>query len=438
MKAGAIRIFPFRGLIYNRHLFKDINEVLVPPYDVIGRDQQNAYYKRSRYSLIRVVLGKEYPTDTELDNRYTRALHLLNEWERKKVIRRSPHRTLYFYAQEYRLEEGTRKTQKGIIALLRLRDFGDRVLPHERTLSKPKLDRLSLLRSCHANFSPLFMLYQDEGGQIEGILQEVFEREEPHISFTDEAGTNQSLRIVSDENVIKRVQACLMDKVLYIADGHHRYETALNFRNEMRKNRGKFTGRQAWDHTMVYLVNMNDKGLTILSAHRLLQHIPALGLPAVKEKMRRVFHIKEVSSISSLLREMKPKAANEHIFGAYFGEEAYYLLTLKDERMLAIIEKRSWRRQYRVLDVTIMHSVIINSILNGGQKMPEKNIAYTKDANRACRFVKSGEYEAAFFLNPTKVEQVSSIASRGERMPGKATYFYPKPPSGLVINRFRV
>ncbi|MFH0924199.1 MAG: DUF1015 domain-containing protein [bacterium] len=441
-------IIPFKGLRYNLKKISDIAKVVTPPYDVISQEAQEAYYLKSDYNIIRLILGKELPEDSESINKYTRASGFYKEWTDTGVLKQDEKPGIYIYEQCFGLEdinegEGRKsKCRRGFICLVKLEDFrSGKILPHEVTYSGPKQDRLELMRRCKANFSPIFGLYDDKEMLVDKNLQDIIEHNSPILSFTDSDGIVNKVWLAQDTTIIKNIQDRLKSYKIFIADGHHRYETALFFRDEMSIAIEK---NSAYDYVMMMLINVEDKGLCIFPTHRLLKNITIEKDDFIK-KIERYFEIKsfkfsnvseEVKQRKILFQEMESKDKQGlHCFGVlYKGDFTYYILTLKDNKLvddLLVSDEMSQTKRY--LDVVILQKVIFEQVLGLSELTPE-NIFYEARADRTVTSVMDGKAQIAFLLNPTKIEEVKKIAQNGEKMPPKSTYFYPKLTTGVVVN----
>src|SRR3989337_3032960 len=435
-------IIPFKGIRYNKEKIKDPKLVMTPPYDIISPAQQEMYYGRDKYNMIKLDLVKEFPTDTGQDNRYTRASNTFSERLSDRVVVGEERPSIYFYEVSY-TKYGPEKTMKGFIALCRLEEFGKgKVVPHEYTLSKPKSDRLNLLRSCQANFSLIFSLYSSPDRKINKTIEGNISGTAPQIDVVDDNGDRHRLWEVSDPTIIEGVQKEMKEKTVYIADGHHRYEASLNYRNEARQKGGE----GAYDYIMMFFANMDEPGLTVLPTHRLIYGVSDVTLNCLPDSMGKYFSVKdfdftngdEPEARKQLLDAMKKAGPQDHYIGMYIkGEDKYSLLALKGEDSLLDIQSDkpfSWRR----LDVSILQSLILEEILGFSEESirRQENLYYVKDFNDSIEKVRDGEYQAAFLLNATKIEEIKDVTETGERMPQKSTYFYPKCLTGLVINKF--
>lgn len=435
-------IVPFRGIVYNQAKAGNINSLVCPPYDIISRTEQQELYRKSQHNVVRLELGLESPGDTETDNRYTRSAAFLDEWLKNDILRRSESPAIYIYEMEYVIEGATKKL-RGMVSLVRIEDYDSGIIkPHETTLSGPKTDRLNLLRACKASFSQIFSLFSDPHDRISPILAKVTRR--PDMEVKNHDGALHRVWILNDKNDIQFIVKELSDKPIFIADGHHRYDTALNYRNERRKAAGSFTGDEGYNYVAMYLARLEDPGLTVLPAHRALFNLNNFDPRRFEEDLNLYFNIERIdfnrksesADRRTILETMAHRADHAHVFAMRVkGEQSYYLLTLRNEEdMDALLPQKS--AAYRRLDVSILHHLIIDNLL--GIRMDTHklglNIEYIKDAAEADRRVHDGAAEIVFFMNATKVTEVRDVASAGERMPQKATYFYPKLLTGLVIH----
>ena len=427
-----VDIRAFKAIVYNKAKVNDIQKVFAPPYDVITPQAVEIYYEDHDYNIVRLILGKEFPADNSRNNKYIRAASFLESWLEQGVLKQDKEPAIYYYVQDY-VERGKRKSRAGFLALMRLEDFEKgSVLPHENTHAKPKEDRLNLLRSVKANLSPIFSLFDDKK-EILKKISTYFSSSAPYIDVHDKEFTRHRLWGLTDKKMIKMVRETMKARKVFIADGHHRYEAAISFRNEMKKKIGHRTGKEPFNYCLMYFTGLNDKGITILPTHRLVRcH---LRFEEALEKIKDSFHIKKVKTKKEMLKGMGRHVIQDHKFGVYTGKGRYYILTLKDEDILedAVKVERSfnWKR----LDVSILHSLILPAIIPS-QEAEEKIIGYTENIDKAIESVNNNTCNVAFLLNPTMIEEVKDIALKGERMPHKSTFFYPKLLSGLVINKF--
>ena len=413
-------IKPFRGVRYNPEKV-DISRVVTPPYDVISDEERERYYALHDYNIIRLDYSKG-----EGEKKYIEAARLYRQWKEEGVLIQDDTPALYYCRQDYEVK-GEKKALRGVIALVKLSEYSSgEVLPHEETLSSPKKDRLALLRHTKASFSQIYGLYEDREARVTGIVEEALE--EPLVDFFDATGNRHRLWRICDEKVIEEVTHAFHGKRIFIADGHHRYETALAYRNEMRQLTGRTSGDEPFDYVPMFLTNMYDKGVTILPAHRAIKY--EFSTEEFLDKALKFFDIhsfgiNKESFFHFLYRD-------DRNFGFYHGD--FYGLVLKDYGVMDMLLPQK-SPTLRRLSVSVLHSLILEKIL--GFTCREDNIAYIIDEEEAIAAVVRGEFTAVFFLNPTRVEEIRDVALAGEKMPGKATYFYPKLLTGLVIYDMR-
>jgi uncharacterized protein (DUF1015 family) len=404
------RIFPFHPLRYTDKA-GPLAHVVTQPYDKISPEMQQKYLAASPYNLVRVILGERKPGDSDTDNVYTRAAAYLNDWIASGVLARDSEPGIYPYFQEFTVpDSGERLVRKGFIALGGLEEYSAGVVHrHEQTLAGPKKDRLELLRHTHAHFGQLFMLYPDPSGAIDSLLDEAA-KAAPIAVVTDEYGARHRVWKIADS---ARVEQLMSDKKLLIADGHHRYETALAFYRENPNLPGA-------DRVMMTFVNMHAPGLKILATHRLVTGIPADGFP--DEFLRAVaddFQVQEIDS-AARLQQIWNDAGDRSVIGAAIGN-----------RLFALTE----RDAVRELDVRILHEQLLGKVLGIGEEAVkhEKNLRYIRGLDAAVEEARKGTAQIAFLLKPTSVEQVADTSFNGGVMPQKSTDFYPKLLSGLTI-----
>jgi uncharacterized protein (DUF1015 family) len=410
------KIVPFRGTLYNTSKVS-IEDVLAPPYDIITPEYREELYRRSPHNIVRIDFGKEQPGDGDADNRYTRARRYLDSWVSDGVFVRSERPSFYAYEMSYRIR-GEEKRLLGFLGLVKLEELGKgSILPHECTQSRPKQDRLNLLRSCEANISPIFSLYKSAEKRVSTLLSRI-SMTKPYIESKDADGAVHRLWQIEEENDTETVMEELEGKTIFIADGHHRYETALEFQREMSANRTSLKDEGPFDYVLMFLANMSDKGLTILPTHRLAKEIPN----DISTVLRKFFDVEPVKADFDIGKVISGKG---HVFGFFQNSErVWYLLKYKGGDLSEV------RPELRDIDVIILHELLLKKILGTTE------VAYEMDINKALDKVRSGQFGAAFFLNPTRVEDVEMAALSSVRMPPKSTYFYPKLLTGIVINSF--
>jgi uncharacterized protein (DUF1015 family) len=412
-------VFPIRALRYDPDKVS-LERVVAPPYDVISPAQQEEYYRASPHNIIRLELGKTEEGDNEVRNRYTRAKDELAAWREAGILALDSEPCYYIYEQRFTAAEKT-YLRRGIFGRLKLVDFtAGIVLPHEETLSGPKADRNQLLEATWTNLSPIFGLFADEQGQIGRIMDEVCGRE-PLFSFEDGAGIRQRLWQISDQTLCQRISAGFAPEKIYIADGHHRYETALAFSKRHPQA----------DAIMSVLVPLNNPGLVCLPTHRMLINV---DLEGILEKLAGWFEVQSFQpheeALQTLLKALEDR---RHSFGLILPD-GYHLLTLRGEAALKP-EELGHSAAYCQLDVTILHRVLAAEFgIDQAQLRAQSKIRYTRSAQEAVEEVKAGRVQASFLMGPLDVNEVKLVAEAGEKMPQKSTYFYPKLTTGLVLN----
>lgn len=430
-------IKPFRGLRYNQGVIADMASVMTPPYDVISPQEQERYYQIHPNNIIRLDFGKDLPGDSEKANKYTRAAEFFRAWRKEGILRQEDSPAIYIYDQEF-LSGNIWLTRRGFIALVRLEPFDKgSIYPHEQTLPGPKADRLKLTQSCRANLSSIFALFPDETNEIDAALLAMTSTK-PEVDFVDDTGVKNKLWVIKEKQTIDRLVGRMKEKPLFIADGHHRYETALVYKEQMQKEHGGSQADLPSDYVMMVCVSMNNKGLKILPAHRLVRNIKDFRLDRILPVLHESFRIELLGkgcAVKDCMARLN-NAPETHAFIMYAGQEdAYYKLSLNNEKIIDTIFAND-HPEWRHLDAGILHGVIINKVLGiaADDVTIKEYVKYVKEEAEAVSLVRSGQYQLAFFLKPTRIEQVKEIASARKVMPPKSTYFYPKLITGIVIN----
>ncbi len=474
-------ILPFRAYHFDPKKVGELSAVVTQPYDKIDAKAQEEYYKRHENNIVRVTKGKDEPDDTEQKNKYTRAADFLKQWIKSGVLVRDEKPTIYAYYQTFtagggcatHLPGGEKKVRKGFVALGVLEEFGKGgVHAHEHTLASPKRDRLNLTRATGATTGHIFMLYSDKKMTINKLLDAETQSRPPDFSAKDDYGAEHEVWRIADKPKIDKIVKDMSARELFIADGHHRYETALNFREEVKGTKTSWTGTETPDSRMMTFVNMEDEGLVILPTHRLVHSLPNFDFRSFRNSLGKHFEVKEYSfacgapsggqakpqpscccddaqaggafearARAETLEDLRIEGQEAHVFGlATKGVDSYFLLMLRDAEVMEsfITEKHSaaWKR----LDVSILHSLVLESMLGIDKKKLEaqENVEYVRYIEDALHGVRAGKHQMAFLMNPTKLSEVRDIAGNGERMPQKSTDFFPKLLSGLLINRMNL
>ncbi|MDD5174306.1 MAG: DUF1015 domain-containing protein [Candidatus Omnitrophota bacterium] len=422
-------IRPFKAVIYNDKKIKNISKVVAPPYDIIAPETQDRLYKIHGNNVVRLILGKMRNGDTEADNRYTRAASDFRSWLKENILIEESVPAIYIYTQTY-VYDGKKIDRIGFISLMELDLDDKKVLPHEKTLKAPKEDRLRLMRAVKANLSPIFMLYEDSGHKVNNVLRGFSKKTKPFIDVTID-NVRHRVWALTDSDKIEKIEGVMSKKDIFIADGHHRYETSKNYARELA---GSGAPQKETDNSkffMAYFVALEEKSLLIMPTHRLIKNARGLSKEEIIEKLSEYFIVEKLPAAGKLLARLGKLKAS-HAFGMYLGTGGHYVLKLKDFNKAKNF-MGAGSADWKSLDVSILHLFVLQHIL--GISDEDDNIEFVKDPKEAFESIDKGDFKIAFFLNPTKVTQVKKIAEHGEKMPRKATYFYPKPLSGLVIRK---
>lgn len=431
-------IRPFRALRFSESA-GCAQQLTCPPYDIISEEQRQAYLQRNPNNIIRL----ELPRDGE--NPYQVASDVLQQWLQSGVLRQDERAAYYIYEIDFSTDGmdgcpvgGGRHSVSGVIAQVHLEEFSKGVvLPHEETLSKAKADRFELMKATSCNFSNIYSLYMDsDGGETtEGLLSEAM-KAHPDVEMTDEAGCIHRLWIVTEPQWVERMTRKFINTRLYIADGHHRYETALHYRDTVRAQGAQSDGA---DYVMMYLVEMDHPGLVVFPTHRLLRDLPAFDKEVVLAACQENFEVIRDLPVASLNEQMLAAyARGEKAFALYTGGESYDCITLKD---VAALDKLlpEYTLSVRRLDVQILHSLVLEHVLGIDKENMKNqiNLTYTRSLQQALEEVREERAQACFILNPTRVQEIRDVASAGAKMPQKSTYFYPKLITGLTMNSLK-
>ena len=420
-------IKPFRGWRYNKAVVRNLARVVAPPYDVISKEEQERFHKKSPYNIIRLILGKDKKGDSSRNNKYARARLFLKEWISKGVISREEAPAVYVYAQDYR-QAGRSRTRLGFIAAMKIDERF--ILRHENTLASPKRDRMALLKEVRTNLSPIFGLFEDKTGRIQKILKETLKLK-PCVNVSMD-GVRHRVFVEDRPSQLGRISGLVQTKPMFIADGHHRFEVACQFRRWMRSRFRKEPGA-SWDYVMTYLSDYAHNPFEIFPTHRLLRIPKNMKEPLeVLRKGGRLVRVKSLSSVlGKLARNRMETKDRAYRFGVYLRNEGFFIFTLAKVR-----SSRTGKSPVDQLDVAVLHKTLIEPCF--GIKKIEKSpdIDFTRDAGEAVRKVNAGEFDVAVFLRPTSLDEMLLVSRKGLKMPQKSTYFYPKLLSGLVFHKF--
>lgn len=418
----------FKGMRFDARKTGGIDKVVCPPYDIISEEQRLKYIADCEYNVIRLELPKG-------SDPYNEAKKTLAQWIDSGVLMREEKDAVYIYEEEF-TAYGVRRSVKGCIVRVKLEEFEKGIiLPHEFTLSKAKEDRLNLMKATNCNFSQIYALYADEESKTITKL-DALSAGAPDIELTDGDGVTHRLWIVTNEADVAAVCGDFTDRKLYIADGHHRYETALNYRNYLR-GEGLAKEGDACDYQMMMLVNMEHPGLVVFPTHRIVRDLESFDAQSVKDACREYFDLTEhdgTDDIESTLRVLYDEGRKA--FAMYTGGGKWTLMVLKDiavmGRLMPNVSKAS-----QELDVSVLHTLVLEKLMGiDAENMAKQiNLTYVKQAGDALAAVDSGKANCAFILNPTRISEIAAVSGAGEKMPQKSTYFYPKLITGLVMNK---
>jgi len=432
-----MEIKPFKAYRFDSSVVGDVGSCICPPYDVISDEQQQQLYEQSKYNIVRIIKGKMDASDNENNNQYTRAADYLNSWIEKGILKQDSTEAIYPYIQNFELA-GKHFQRSSFIALGKLEEFGKTVRPHEKTLEKPKLDRLNLKRAIIADLELVFMLYDDRNKIADAIVDKAA-LQKPLIDFVDEQDVRRRIFAIAAKDDIERITKIMSNKSCIIADGHHRYETGLSYFKENTNPSARYQ--------MMAFSNSCQEGLVILATHRLVGNLEKFNIQKLIAGLEEDFEITKypfdsdqtkAKAKKKMLSQMKLGCdEDKNAFGIYGGNNAFYVAILRDKRTI----DAGGANAGKSLDVSVLHKQILEKFLGINEKKLAggNNIEYIKDTgdgiDECITRVDEGQKQAAFFLNPVKIRQLRVVTEAGERMPQKSTFFFPKMYSGLVINK---
>ncbi|MHC4363409.1 MAG: DUF1015 domain-containing protein [Planctomycetota bacterium] len=435
-----MEVKPFKAFRYDETVVGNVGDCTAPPYDVISPAQQEELHRKSEYNIVRITKGETTPSDNDHNNPYTRAADYLSTWMEKGALRQDSAEAIYGYVQDFQLA-GKYVQRLSFVALARLEEFGKIVRPHEQIMNEPMIDRLNLKRATAARFGLVFMLYEDEHGVADKIIEKAA-GQGPLIDFVDGQNVRHRLFGITDQQDIHAIAAMMHDKTCIIADGHHRYTTGLTYSKEHPS--------QAARYQMLAFVNTRHEGLVILATHRLVSNLLTFNFQELLSALKDNFELTEhrfdsphskTDARQQMLTEMKDaRDHDKNAFGIYGGNSAFYVAVLNNAKAMdsAAPEKSP---PWRSLDVSVLHKLILEELLGVGEKelAAASNVEYVKDnshvVDELVDKIDAGDKQVVFFMNPTKIEQIQMVADHGERMPQKSTYFYPKVYTGLTIDK---
>jgi uncharacterized protein (DUF1015 family) len=435
-------IVPFRAVRYSLTRGRALADLIAPPYDLVSLEQRDDLLHRTPHNIMHVSLGEDRPGDGGATNKYVRAGEHWRAWLDQGVLRRDPAPALYPLEQSYVAPDGRHLKRRGFMAAVRLHEFKEGVIvPHEKTLAAPRADRLEVLKAVRANLSPIFGLYRDDEGVTARALDEVWLRE-PVAETDSDDGVHQRLFRVDDLEVVRPLQELLGGRRIFLADGHHRYETALVYRRMLEEETPGLPADGGHHYTLMFLCPMNDPGLFLFATHRLVFGLKDFSLPAFLERLSRWFRIETLAEDA---RRPVGRAWAVSKLGEHAGKSTTFLMVSAEDGRARIVTLRDdvdlsgaglpANETLAALDVTVLHSVVLQHLLGLSPEAQEKqeNVTYARDAGEAVSRVLSGEHQLGFLLNPTPMWQVEAVGEAGETMPQKSTLFYPRLQSGLVM-----
>lgn len=437
-------IIPFRGVFYNPEKIQKLSDVVAPPFDVISKEAQHRFHENHPNNIVRLTLGMKTENDTTGNNRFTRAADCFNEWLSENILIRDKTPAIYLSSLEFSFENRA-LIRYGLIALIGLVPFSEGiVLPHEKTFTNVKSERLELIKACRANFSTIFSMYSDKENSVLDTLKGAVLNRKPVIDFIDHGGHRHVLWRIPDAAVHRKVSETMREKKIYIADGHHRYETALNYREHLLKTDPGFSPDHPANAVMMYLCGMEDPGLIILPAHRMFDEVDASARADLIPRAAEYFDIEKFpfngngrdKACSEFISALKSNTQTNCVGIFMKDRPEFYMLKLKPglmERMFGGELPKSLIN----IDVTVLDRLILMEILGFDQNRldNEKLIAYSSVAEEAIDAIAAGKHDISFILNPTRIDQVRRVAEAGLIMPNKATYFYPKVITGHIMNK---
>jgi uncharacterized protein (DUF1015 family) len=434
---------PFKGVRYDPQTINDLASVICPPYDIINPEQQDALYQRNEFNFVRIEFNRELPQDTPGDNRYTRSATNIKKWLERGVLKTESQPAIYVHHHYFNCG-GKQYRRRNVIACVKLEEWEKMVIrPHENVLPKAKSDRLSMLWACQANTSPILAMYEDRKKEVAALLAKE-EKNRPVIDIVDDCGERHRVWAIVRPEVISGIRQSLAQTPFYIADGHHRYDSALTYRREKNAHTASVSGEEAYNLVMMSLVDFADEGLVILPPHRLVRGIPRSIFNGLGDQLKVFFDVEELplnapdiwQKLDTRLTGMTPDMKEVKL--ALYGHEpgSIAVLTLRDFEAVNRLMPSFHSELYKRLDVSLVDHIILEKLLGISKEEEEKVLAYTYDRKDAINRVIDQQYQLVFLLNPVKPELIQAIADAGDRMPRKSTYFYPKSPAGLVFYRW--
>jgi uncharacterized protein (DUF1015 family) len=436
-------IRPFKGTRYNQKIIQNLAKVICPPYDIISPEQQDVLYDKNEHNFVRIEYNRETPGDTSSDNRYTRAAANIRDWINKNILKTDTEPAFYIHKHSFNWQ-GKKYTRHNILALVKLEEWGTKIIrPHENIIPKAKSDRMNMLKTCQANTSTVLSMYSDPDRIISNIFKDL-EKKPSTIDVIDDVGERHIVWAVINPVVIYQIQRVIAEQPLYIADGHHRYDSALTFRREKIVQSTGVTGNEGFNYVMMNIFDSNDPGLVISPTHRLLRGVSDEVMRNLKSKLNTLFDIEELplsvpefwEKVDVLLdsRRLENKQIRLAVYGLVPG--MMLILSLKSQQAVECFMPAGSSAVYKKLDVSIVDHVILEKLIGFVKDSEAMTLEYDHDRLETIRKVDNGQFQLAFILGPVNPDSIKQIADIGDRMPRKSTYFYPKAPAGLVFYRW--
>jgi uncharacterized protein (DUF1015 family) len=438
------KTFSFKGVFYNKKKIKNLSKLMAPPYDVISPQEQEELYAAHDYNAVRLILGKDFAGDTEFNNKYVRAATYFEGLLRHAILLRDEKPAYYVYEQIFKIKNKKFK-RLGFIGLLRLEELSkSKVYPHESTFAGPKSDRLQLMLQTNAQFESIFGMYLDKKDKLTKFLKK-FAKNKPFLEAKDKQGTIHRIWKIDKKAACDKIAKEMKDKWVFIADGHHRYEATMRYRDAMKDKTQRFSEDESYNHIMMYFTNAYNKGLVVLPIHRLIKGIDNFDPLLFSFQIHEYFDIKpfeftkrtKEKVTKKFFKELAKEGKSRPAIGMYLGEMKYYILTLKDPKIMDDLVDSNKPKIWRYLEPTVVQTIIIEKILKlkKDDHALSQRIKYSHNEEEVLAAVENRDYQVGLFLNPTKIDDIITIASKYEKMPQKSTFFYPKLLSGLIMNK---
>ncbi len=425
-------IEPFRGILYSKEKIKNISDVVSPPYDVLTEDDIKRYEKKNEFNVVRLIQSRNGILEGRRLTRYEMASEYFKKWRRDNILVEDKEPSIYLYEQNFSLNKKVYR-RLGFISAVKIEDFSSgRVLPHENTFAGPVEDRFKLTVATKANLCSIFSIFSDSTGEVMGLLEENGNKERIY-SAEDQDGGEHTLYRISSPEIIRKLKDLMSDKIFLIADGHHRYEAALRYRDYLRSRSKDSGGEKPSDYVMMYFTPMESPGLVVLPIYRLIKLPPSLDLDSIVKRSEEYFYVKRLKTQREGLKFLEEEAGDDFKGFVILFENAVYLFLLKSPEIMRKFNPGGYSDRRLLLNVSILHLLFVRHILKMNDKEAERNIYYSNNLNELVEKKKEIKGGAIVLLNPPTVQEIRAVAEKNERMPHKSTFFYPKLLSGLLF-----